>query len=125
MPSRIDQVFGPIPGPLIQEWGQPAVFVKAGTPSYDPTTGTVTKSETRTNVKIVITRLDINEANGLYQIDDVKILIDPQQLSGQYITTADYFEVPKGAGTELMKVIQPLTYRGEKPVFFIVIARPQ
>ncbi|MEY3768912.1 MAG: hypothetical protein RLZZ11_1982 [Cyanobacteriota bacterium] len=25
--SKVDQVFGPIPGPLIAEWGQAATFV--------------------------------------------------------------------------------------------------
>lgn len=123
--SKVDDVFGPIPGPLIQEWGQDAVFIQAGTPTYDDTTGTITKAETRTNVKIVIAKLDIKEAGGLYQGDEVKILLDPGQIANHYITTADYFEVPKAAGTEVMKVVEPRTYRGDDPVFFVIIARPQ
>ena len=123
--SKVDDVFGPIPGPLIQEWGQDAVFIQAGTPTYDGATGTVTKAETRTPVKIVVAKLDIKEAGGLYQTDAVKILIDPGQISNHYISTADYFEVPKAGGTEVMKVIEPRTYRGDNPVFFVVIVRPQ
>jgi hypothetical protein len=110
---------------MIAEWGQPAVFIQAGTPTYDAATGTMTKAETRTDVKVVIIKLDIKESGGLYQTDDVKILMDPAQISDHYISTADYFEVPKATGTEVMKVIEPKTYRGEQPVFFSIIARPQ
>lgn len=123
--SKVDRVFGPIPGPMIREWGQPAVFVQAGASTYDPAAGTIAKTETRTDVLIVITKLDIKESGGLYQTDDVKILMDPGQISDHYISTSDYFEVPKGTGTEVMKVIEPKTYRGEEPVFFSIIARPQ
>lgn len=123
--SKVDAVFGPLPGPLIKEWGQPAVFVRTTDPVYDPSTGTVTPTEERIDITIVITRLKIQELNGLYQQNDVKILLDPAQLNNTYITTNDYFEVPKGAGTERMKVIDPTTYRGENPVFFVIIARPQ
>ena len=123
--SKVDDVFGPIPGPLIQEWGQDAVFIQAGAPAYDGATGTVTKAETRTSVKIVVAQLDIKESGGLYQGDEVKILLDPGQISDHYISTADYFEGPKAGGTEIMKVVEPRTYRGDNPVFFVIIARPQ
>lgn len=123
--SKVDTVFGPIPGPLIQEWGQDAVFVQQDGTTYDPAAGTITKNTTRTNVKVVITKLDIKELGGLYQENDVKILIDPGQISSHYITTADYFEVPYDGGTQVMKVVEPKTYRGDNPVFYVVIARPQ
>ena len=49
MTSKVDQVFGPIPGPLIAEWGQAATFVAVtGSGSLDPDTGDITPSETRT-----------------------------------------------------------------------------
>jgi len=123
--SKVDTVFGPIPGPLIQEWGQPGTFVQTGTSTYDSTTGTITPTETRTPVKLVITKIDPTEYSGLYQATDVKILIDPAQIGGHYITTSDWFEVAKGAGTQRLKVIEPRTYRGDNPVFFVIIARPQ
>lgn len=123
--SKVDTVFGPIPGPLIQEWGQPGTFVQTGTSTYDSTTGTITPTETRTPVQLVITKIDPTEFSGLYQATDVKILIDPGQIGSHYITTSDWFEVPKGTGTQRLKVIEPRTYRGDNPVFFVVIARPQ
>lgn len=123
--SKVDDVFGPLAGPLIQEWGQPAVFVRQEGTTYNPTTGAVTKDTVSYDVKVVITKLTIKEFAGLYQENDVKILIDPAQIEGNYITTGDYFEVPYEYGTQVMKVIDPTTYRGANPVFFVVIARPQ
>ena len=123
--SKVDDVFGPIPGPLIQEWGQDAVFVQQTGSTYGANAGTVTQNPTNYNVKIVITKLKIQELNGLYQENDVKILLDPGQISNNYVTTGDYFEVPYDGGTQTMKVIDPTTYRGANPVFYVIIARPQ
>jgi hypothetical protein len=123
--SLVDTTFGPLPGPLIAKWGQPAVFVQQDSTAYNPDTGAVVPTETRTNVKIVITRLDVTEVSGLYQQTDVKIMIDPGQIADHYIGVDDWFEVPTAGGTQIMKVIEPRTYRGEEPVFFIIIARPQ
>lgn len=122
--SKVDTTFD-FADELVLEWGQDAVFVQKGTPTYDINTGKTTEVETRTNVKIVITKLDINELGGLYQENDVKIIIDPVQLKYIYITTADYFEVPTAGTTQVMKIITPTTYRGDNPVGYVIVARPQ
>lgn len=122
--SKVDTTFD-FADELVLEWGQDAVFVQKGTPTYDINTGETTEVETRTNVKIVITKLDITELGGLYQENDVKIIIDPVQLKYIYITTADYFEVPTAGTTQVMKIITPTTYRGDNPVGYVIIARPQ
>ena len=122
--SKVDDVFD-FADELVDEWGSPAVFVRREDSVYDPNTGEVTQTETRTNVKVVISSLDITEDNGLYQANDVKLIIDPVQLNYIYITEQDYFELPKAGGTEIMKVIDPKTYRGERPVAYVIIARPQ
>jgi len=122
--SKVDTTFD-FANALVLEWGQDAVFVQKGEPTYDINTGETTEVETRTNVKIVITKLDITELGGLYQENDVKIVIDPVQLSYTYITTADYFEVPTAGTTQIMKIITPTTYRGDNPVGYVIIARPQ
>ena len=93
---------------------------------YDPETGTTAETETRQQVKVVISKLDISEYGGLYQQNDVKIILDPVQVDYIYITTQDYFLVPReGADDEYMKVIEPVTYRGDRPVCYVIIARPQ
>ena len=122
--SKVDDVFD-FADELVDEWGSPAVFVRRQGSVYDPATGEVTQTETRTDVKVVISSLDITEDNGLYQANDVKLIIDPVQLNYIYITEQDYFELPKAGGTEIMKVIDPKTYRGERPVAYVIIARPQ
>jgi Fe-S cluster assembly iron-binding protein IscA len=122
--SKVDDVFD-FADELVDEWGSPAVFVRREDSVYDPNTGEVTQTETRTDVKVVISSLDITEDNGLYQANDVKLIIDPVQLNYIYITEQDYFELPKAGGTEIMKVIDPKTYRGERPVAYVIIARPQ
>ena len=122
--SKVDDVFD-FADELVAEWGSPAVFVRREDSVYDPNTGEVTQTETRTDVNVVISSLDITEDNGLYQANDVKLIIDPVQLNYIYITEQDYFELPKAGGTEIMKVIDPKTYRGERPVAYVIIARPQ
>lgn len=122
--SKVDDVFD-FADELVAEWGSPAVFVRREDSVYDPNTGEVTQTETRTDVKVVISSLDITEDNGLYQANDVKLIIDPVQLNYIYITEQDYFELPKAGGTEIMKVVDPKTYRGERPVAYVIIARPQ
>ncbi|MCE2839197.1 MAG: hypothetical protein LW834_19975 [Cyanobium sp. 49614_E6] len=124
--SRVDTVFGPIPGPMIQEWGLDATFVTSGAPgTYDPATGKILDTSTRTPVKVVITKINPQEYQGLYQATDVKIFIDPAQLGGHYITTADSFEYQQAGTTIHAKVINPVTFRGDNPVLFACVARPQ
>jgi hypothetical protein len=108
------------------EWGQPAQLITKGAPSYDINTGKTTEDETIYNVKIVITALDIRETGGLYQANDVKIVIDPVQINYIYLTEADYFLVPRdGAPDQYLKIIEPKTFRGDKPVGYVIVARPQ
>jgi hypothetical protein len=122
--SKVDDTFD-FANSMVLEWGQDAVFVQKTGSVYDSETGEVTQTETRTDVKVVISNLDIQETSGLYQVNDVKIIIDPVQIDYVYITEQDYFEIPKGDDTEVMKVIQPTTYRGDDPVGYVIIARPQ
>ena len=123
--SKVDTTFD-FADELIAEWGQPAQLITKGNPTYDINTGETVENEVVYNVKVVISSLDIRELNGLYQANDVKILIDPVQIDYIYLTEADYFLVPRdGAPDQYMKIIEPKTYRGDKPVFYNIVARPQ
>ena len=122
--SKVDETFD-FANSMVLEWGQDAVFVRKTGSVYDPNTGEVTQNEERIDVKIVITNLDIKETSGLYQVNDVKIVLDPVQVNYIYITEQDYFEVPSAFGVNVMKVINPTTYRGDNPVGYVIIARPQ
>ena len=123
--SKIDDVFD-FADELIDEWGQQVQLIVKGDPSYDPNTGITTEQLETFDVKAVITKLDQSEIGGLYQANDVKIILDPVQVDYIYITEQDYFLVPReNADDEYMKVIEPVTYRGDRPVCYVIIARPQ
>ena len=123
--SKVDDVFD-FADELIDEWGHYVTFVRKENSVYDPETGSTTETETRQQVKVVISKLDISEYGGLYQQNDVKIILDPVQVDYIYITEQDYFLVPReNAPDEHMKVIEPVTYRGDRPVAYVIIARPQ
>ncbi len=124
--SKADDVFSPIPGPLIAEWGSACRYVRVADPGvYDPTTGTVTNTETTYEVKAVMLELAPEEAGGIYQQSDFKLIIDPGQVDNGYITTADRFLVPFPSGEKTCKVIDVVTYRGDNPISFEVVVRPQ
>ena len=123
--SKIDDVFD-FADELIDEWGQQVQLIVKGNPSYDPNTGVSTEQLETFDVKAVITKLDQSEIGGLYQANDVKILLDPVQVGYIYPTEADYFLVPREtAPDQEMKIIQCNTYRGDRPVLYVIIARPQ
>jgi hypothetical protein len=123
--SKVDDVFD-FADELIDEWGHYVTFVRKENSVYDPNTGTTTETKTEKQVKVVISKLDISEYGGLYQQNDVKIILDPVQVDYIYITDQDYFIVPReNAPDEMMKVIEPVTYRGDRPVAYVIIARPQ
>ena len=85
--------------------------------------GEVTQNEERINVKIVISNLDIQETGGLYQVNDVKIVLDPVQVNYVFITEQDYFEVPYDGG-ERDEGGQSNYLSWDKPVGYVIIARP-
>jgi hypothetical protein len=124
--SKVDDVFD-FADELIDEWGHYVkLIVNNGNPIYDPATGATTNQTQEYNVKVVISKLDISEYGGLYQANDVKIILDPVQVGYIYLSEADYFLVPReNAPDEYMKIIQPTTYRGDRPVAYVIIARPQ
>lgn len=123
--SKVDTTFD-FADELIAEWGQPAQLITKGNPTYDINSGETVENEITYDVKVVISSLDITELGGLYQANDVKILLDPVQVNYIYLTEADYFLVPRdGAPDQYMKIIEPKTYRGDKPVFYNIVARPQ
>lgn len=125
--SNIDNVFGSIAAPMIKEWGQNVVYVGIADPGvYNPATGQVTQNENRVNVKAVLTELKADELNGIYQVQDVKLMIDPGQLPNVLLSTADYWEWPGlQGGTVRAKTVEVLTYRGDSAVFYSCVVRPQ
>ena len=124
--SKADAVFGPLAGPLVAEWGSSCQYIRVTDPgTYDPATGLVASTETVFNVKAVMLELEPVEYSGVFQQSDFKLIIDPGQVGGGYITTSDRFVVPFPSGDKNCKVIDVVTYRGDKPISFEVVVRPQ
>ena len=124
--SKADDVFGPLAGPLVQEWGSSCQYIRVSDPgTYDPLTGQVSSAETTFNIKAVLLELEPQEYEGVFQQSDFKLIVDPGQVGGGYITTADRFVVPFPSGNKNCKVIDVVTYRGDKPINFEVVVRPQ
>jgi hypothetical protein len=124
--SRVDTTFGTIAPRLVTAWSMSGVvFVRNGVPDYDTASGEIAQPETRIPLKAVITKLLPKEYEGLYQKNDVKIIPDPTLIGEEPITNSDWFEYPENGRTVRAKVVDARSYRGDKPVAFIVIARPQ
>ena len=124
--SKADEVFGPLAGPLVAEWGSTCQYIRVSDPgTYDPNTGLVASSETTYDIKAVMLELEPQESGGIYQQSDFKLVIDPGQIANGYITTSDRFVVPFPSGNKNCKVINVVTYRGDNPISFEVVVRPQ
>lgn len=124
--ALIDDVFGGIPASILADWGQDITYVKAGLPStYNPTTGTVTNSETTVTVKAVITNVNPSEYEGLYQTTDLKVIFGAAELGDYYPTQADKIQYTQAGETREAKLIDINTKRGATPVLHTIIARPQ
>ena len=124
--SKVDDVFGPIPGPLITKWGQSMTFVRVnGTGVYNQATGVVTPNETSIAVKAIITQVLPTEVDGVLQISDTKILIDAAQLGSTYIKTSDKFIYQAEGSNVTASVVRVSTTRGDNPIFYTCFVRPQ
>ena len=124
--SKPDDIWGPVAGPMVREWGSPCTYIRVADPgTYDPDTGTITTTETSFDVVAVLLEIQPQEYEGVFQNTDFKLIIDPGQIDDGYVTTADRFVVPFPAGNVTCKVIDVVTYRGENPISFECVVRPQ
>ena len=122
--SLVDQVFGGIPGPLIQQWGLSATYIKTSpNKEYDPMTGTVMGCDQEIPIKIVPTQLRPEEVQGLYQMTDVKILISASSLGSYYPQTTDSIRYLQDGAQRTAKIIGMMSYRGDNPILHVVVAR--
>ena len=124
--ALIDDVFGSIPAQLMADWGQDITYIKTSLPAnYNPTTGTVYKSETKVTVKAVITNVNPSEYEGLYQTTDLKVMFGAEELGDYYPTQADRIQYTQAGETREAKLMNIMTERGTAPVLHTIIARPQ
>ena len=126
MTSKADRIFGPLAGPMVAEWGSSCTYIRVTDPgAYDINSGGVSSGQQSFAVKAVLLELEPQEYEGVFQQSDFKLIIDPGQIADGYITTSDKFIVPFPSGSKTCKVIDVVTYRGDEPISFEVIVRPQ
>lgn len=125
--SLIDDVFGSIPGPLIDQWGIAGTYIKhADNPTYDPQTGTLATGQNTTSnisVRIAILRLRPEEVNGEVQVTDVKILLSGDSLGNYFPKVKDWITYEQSGITRTAKIVHTITSRGSSPILHSIIAR--
>ena len=124
--AAIDDIFGNIPTQILGQFGQDITYVKTTTPrTYNPTTGAVTGSDTTVSVKGIISQINSNENEGVYQTSDLSVLIGAEELGDYYPTQADRIQYTQAGSTIEAKIISIRTYRGDQPVYHSLVVRVQ
>jgi len=123
--GRVDTTFAPIPASLLNDWGQSITYVKAGTDTYNASTGTVTSTETNISMKGLITLATPEEFEGVYQTNDLKIIIGNAELGAAYPSVRDIVQYTENGVTKAGRIIRSKTYRGDAPVMHVLLVRPQ
>ena len=124
--AAIDDIFGSIPAQVLSQFGQDITYVKTTTPrTYNPTTGAVTGSDTTVSLKAIISQINSNENEGVYQGTDLRVLIGAEELGDYYPTQADRIQYTQAGSTVEGKIISVRTYRGDKPVYHSLSVRIQ
>ena len=94
--AAVDDTFGPIPSPLIDKWGIPITYIKAGTDSYNTTT-----------------------------VGDLKVYIAAASLPAYQPSVRDRIQYLENSISREARIIEIKTYRGAAPIFFNIVARPE
>ena len=124
--AAIDDIFGSIPAQVLSQFGQDITYVKTTTPrTYNPKTGVVTGSDTTVSVKAIISQINSNENEGVYQGTDLRVLIGAEELGDYYPTQADRIQYTQAGSTVEGKIISVRTYRGDEPVYHSLVVRVQ
>ena len=124
--AAIDNIFGAIPAQVLSQFGQDLTYIKTTTHrTYNPTSGAVTGSDTNVTVKGIISVVNSNENEGVYQTSDLSVLIGAEELGNYYPTQADRIQYTQAGSTVQAKIISIKTYRGDQPVYHSLVVRPQ
>jgi len=124
--AAIDDIFGSIPAQVLSQFGQDLTYIKTTTPrTYNPTSGAVTGSDTNVTVKGIISVVNSNENEGVYQTSDLSVLIGAEELGNYYPTQADRIQYTQAGSTVQAKIISIRTYRGDEPIYHSLVVRPQ
>lgn len=121
--ALVDGIFSSIPGPLIDQFGINATYVKKSqNETYNPNTGVVSGGSMEIPVKIVITELKPDEKDAMQQ-SMVKILIAASSLGSYYPRITDSIKYLQDSKTRTAEIVSIMNYRGDSPIMHTVMAR--
>lgn len=121
----IDTTFAALPAQLLADWGQNLTYIKAGTSTYNTTTGTVSATDTSVTVRGLLSNANPEEFEGFYQTNDLKIIIGNAELGDYYPTIRDRIRYTEAGTTIEARIISVKLLRGDSPVLHTLLVRPQ
>ena len=121
--ALVDSIFSSIPGPLINQFGISATYIKVSqSQTYDPNTGTVSSSFAEIPVKIIIQALKLQETEGK-QESSVKIILSAAELGEYYPGIADSIRYTQNGRINTLEITSIESYRGDRPVMHTLIGK--
>lgn len=123
--SLVDTTFASIPAALLADWGQNVTYVKAGTPSYNTTTGTATSTDTSITIRAIFMQVNPEEFDSNTQTTDTKLLCGNAELGDYIPNIRDHLEYTQGGTTQSARIINVKTIRGDFPILHALLLRPQ
>lgn len=124
--SLPDSIFSPITPLLIKLFGSDLTFIRATEGEYSQETGVIENTEKRFKIKAIPDVIKTEELGGIYQATDARFYIDPSSIGGGVVTIEDSVEYKRSGGTVRARVVGPVKeYRGDGPILFDVVVRPE
>lgn len=124
--SLVDTTFAALPAELLAAWGQNITYLKATTtPTYNPTTGEVTSTDTNVTVRALLSAANPEEFESLYQTNDIRVIIGNAELGAYTPSIRDRIQYVDNGNTKTGRIINCKTLRGENPVLHTILLRPQ
>lgn len=121
--ALIDGIFSSIPGPLIDQFGINATYIKKSqNETYNPNTGVVSGGSTEIPVKIVITELRPEERDAM-QESMIRVLIAGSSLGSYYPRITDSIKYMQDGRARTAEIVSVMNYRGDSPIMHTVMAR--
>ena len=123
--ALVDDIFGSIPAPLINQFGIDATYIKLSqNQTYNPETGVVSGYSQEISVKIFVYtpgRADLGGAP--YENVGVKILLSTQELGSYYPQKGDSIRYQEAGASRTAIITGVESNRGDNPILHMIVAR--
>lgn len=123
--ALVDDIFGSIPAPLINQFGINATYIKLSqNQTYNPETGVVSGYSQEIPVKVFIYTPGGDDLAGVkFEQMGVKVLLSAQELGGYYPQKGDSIRYNENGVQRTAIITGSDTSRGDNPILHMVVAR--